>query len=375
MRIISSGQITITDLSDAPVLSAFITASQTTTQVFDQTANTYNPSYTSTPQPLTLNLTKAGQSTSILGQVGKVSWYEYNGSTKTAVTSTTNTDNQYLSGTYNEVLRTKVNVPASAGAKRYEAVGTWTDPVTGLKVDFRASIDLLVVQLGKQALILNVYTGKGNTFYNNQPANLTVNADLYKGNALSGGNKQFKFFYADSTVTGSSSTGYDADGGIGWHLCSSTTTGQTPNVAPGTNTTAQGVLTITPDVVVDSQTYKVVCIDQTGGTAGQQAIGVETILDFSDPIVLVVESSAGNTFKNSIGSTTLKARLYRKGEELDADGTSTNYTYKWSRRDKNGTLDPNFGGTGNQYKTGKSIAVSASDVSNKAVFTCEVFEK
>lgn len=374
MGIISSGQITITDLSDAPVLSAFITASQTTTQVFDQTANTYNPSYTSTPQTLTLNLTKAGQSTSILGQVGKVSWYEYNGSTKTAITSTTNTDNQYLSGTNNEVLTTKVNVPASAGAKRYEAVGTWTDPVTGLKVDFRASIDLLVVQLGKQALILNVYTGKGNTFYNNQPANLTVNADLYKGNALSGGNKQFKFFYADSAVTGSSSTGYDADGGIGWHLCSSTTTGQTPNVAPGTNTTAQGVLTITPDVVVNSQTYKVVCIDQTGGTAGQQAVGVATILDFSDPIVVVVESSAGDTFKNSIGSTTLKARLYRKGEELDADGTSTNYTYKWSRRDKNGTLDANFGGTGNQYKTGKSIAVSASNVSDKAVFTCEVFE-
>ena len=130
MGIISSGQITITDLSDAPVLSAFITTSQTTTQVFDQTANTYNPSYTSTPQTLTLNLTKAVQSTSILGQVGKVNWYEYNGSTKTAITSTTNTDNQYLSGTNNEVLTTKVNVPASAGAKRYEAVGTWTDPLS-----------------------------------------------------------------------------------------------------------------------------------------------------------------------------------------------------------------------------------------------------
>lgn len=374
MGIISSGQITITDLSDAPVLSAFITASQTTTQVFDQTANTYNPSYTSTPQILTLNLTKAGQSTSILGQVGKVSWYEYSGSTKTEITSTANTDDKYLSGTYNEVLTRKVNVPSSEGGRRYEAVGTWTDPITGLKVDFRATIDLFVIQLGKQALVMNVYTGKGNTFYNNQPANLTVNADLYKGNSLSGGNKQFKFFYADSTVTGSGSDGYDADGGIGWHLCSSTTTGQTPNVAPGTNTTAQGVLTVTSDVVVNSQTFKVVCIDQDGGTSGQKAIGIATILDFSDPVVVVVESSAGDTFKNSTGSTTLKARLYRKGEELDVDGTDTKYTYKWSRRDKNGTLDANFGGTGNQYKISKSIAISASNVSDKAVFTCEVFE-
>ena len=374
MGIISSGQITITDLSDAPVLSAFITASQTTTQVFDQTASTYNPSYASTPQKLTLNLTKAGQTSSILGQVGKVSWYEYNGSTKTAITSTTNADNQYLSGTHNEVLTTKVNVPASAGAKRYEAVGTWTDPVTGLKVDFRANIDLLVVQLGKQALILNVYTGKGNTFYNNQPESLTVNADLYKGNALSGGNKQFKFFYADSSVSATNSNGYDADGGIGWHLCNSTTTGQTPNVEPTANTTAQGVLTVAADKVTNSQTFKVVCIDKVGGTNGQKATGVATILDFSDPVVVVIESTAGETFKNSSGSTTLKARLYRKGEELDADGTSRTYTYKWSRRDKNGTLDANFGGAGNQYKVGKTISVSASNVSDKATFFCEVFE-
>ena len=55
--------------------------------------------------------------------------------------------------------------------------------------------------------------------------------------------------------------------------------------------------------------------------------------------MVVIESTAGSTFKNSSGSTTLKARLYRKGEELDADGTSKAYTYKWSRRDKNGTLD------------------------------------
>lgn len=372
MGIISSGQITITDLSDAPVLSAFITASQTTTQVFDQTANSYNPSYAISPQVLTLNLTKAGQATSILSQASNVSWYEYNGTTKTQITSLTTTENQYLSGTKNEKLTTKVNVPSDTSAKRYEAVGTWTDPITGLQVDFRASIDLIAIQLGKQSLVLNVYTGKGNTFYNNQPENLTINADLYKGNNLSNGSKQIKFFYSDSSVSSTSSTGYDADGGIGWRLCSSTTTGQTPNVEPTANTTAQGVLTVTASAVVNSQTYKVVCIDKVGGTSGQKATGVATILDFSDPIVVVIESTAGNTFKNSTGSTSLKARLYRKGEELDIAGTG--YTYKWSKRDKNGVLDANFGGTGNQYKTGKTLSVSASEIADKATYFCEVFE-
>ena len=372
MGIISSGQITITDLSDAPVLSAFITATQTTTQVFDQTANSYNPSYASSPQVLTLNLTKAGQATSILSQASNVSWYEYNGTTKTQITSTTNTDNQHLSGSKNEQLTTQVNVPTNTSAKRYEAVGTWTDPITGLQVDFRASIDLLVVQLGKQSLVLNVYTGKGTMFYNNQPENLTVNADLYKGNTLSNGSKQIKFFYSDSSVSSTSSTGYDVDGGIGWRLCDSTTTGQTPNVEPTADTSAQGVLTVLASTVVNSQTYKVVCIDKVGGTSGQKATGVATILDFSDPIVVIIESTAGNTFKNSTGHTALKARLYRKGDELDTAGTG--YTYKWSKRDKNGILDANFGGTGNQYKTGKAISVSASEVADKSTYFCEVFE-
>ena len=65
-------------------------------------------------------------------------------------------------------------------------------------------------------------------------------------------------------------------------------------------------------------------------------------------------------------------RLYRKGEELDTAGTG--YAYKWSKRDKNGVLDANFGGTGNQYKTGKTVSVSASEIADKATYFCEVFE-
>lgn len=372
---VASGQITVVDLSDAPVLSAFITANKSTTQLYNQTAATYNPSYASSAQTLTLNLTKAGSSATILNNVGKVKWYVVDGATKTEITSTTNTDNQYLSGTHNENLTTKVNIDPSKGSKRFEASGTWKDPVTDLDVQFHAQIDLFVTQIGRDSNVLNVYAGNGNTFRNNLPASLTVNADLYKGNTLSNDNKQFKFFYLDTTVTGSSSTGYDADGGIGWHLCSSTTAGQTPNVAPGTNTTSQGILTVTPAAVVDAQTYKVVCVDKSsGGNSGQKSTGNCTIVDMSDPIQLIIESSAGNIFKNGEGSTALKARLYQNGEELDADGSDKTKTYKWSKFNKNGVLDTSFGGSGNQYKTGKSITVTASEISAKATYNCEVWE-
>ena len=372
MTIVSSGQITLTDLSDAAVLSAFITAGSSTTQTYDATAQTWSPSYATTAQVLTLNLTKAGSSTSILsGLQGSVTWTRNDNGTAATISSTTSTDTQYLSGTANSVLNTKVNIPIAGSASRFTATGSWLDPITGLLVPFSATIDLTVVQLAKAAVITNVYTGNGGAFYNNLPSSLTVNADLYKGGQLSSGNKQIKFFYASSSVMSTGSTGYDADGGLGWYLCSSTTTGSTPNVQPSNvMVTSQGVLTVTPDFVTNAQSFKAVIIDKTGGTAGTSASGIVTILDYSDPISITVESSSGSVFKNGSGITTLTARLYQTGAEIDLAGTG--YTYKWSRRDQNGVLDANFGGASNQYKTGKSITVTASDVVVKGIYTCEV---
>mgnify|MGYP000870279963 FL=1 len=374
MGIIAVGQMTVVDVSDAPVLNAFITASKPTTQVYSQTSGSYNPSYASNAQTLSLNLTKAGSTVSILGEASGVKWFIVDGATKTEITSKTNTDNRYVSGSHNENLTTKVNVDPNKGSRRFEVSGTWKDPATELNVPFSAQIDLFVTQIGKENQVLNVYAGNGNTFYNNLPASLTVNADLYRGNVLTNDNKQFKFFYQDTTVTNDKAPGYDADGGIGWHLCSSTTTGQTPNVAPGTNTSGQGVLTVTPDKVINAQTFKVVCINKTAGLNNSKSTGLCTLVDMSDPISLSLESSAGNIFKNRQGSTVLKARLFRNGEELDADGTDKTKTYKWTKYNKNGVMDANFGGTGNAYKTGKSITVNASEIQAKANFKCEVWE-
>lgn len=372
MGIIAAGQITVVDVSDAPVLNAFITASKPTTQVYSQTSGSYNPSYASTPQTLTLNLTKAGSTASIVGGVSGLRWYVVDGSTKTEITSKTNTDNQYVSGGHGETLTTKLNVDPNKGSKRYEASGTWRDPLTGLDVQFSADIDLFVTQIGKESQVLNVYAGNGTTFRNNTPASLTVNADLYRGNVATNDNKQFKFFYQDTSVTGSTSAGYDADGGIGWHLCSSKTTGQTPNVEPTATTTTQGVLTVTAAAVINAQTFKVVCINKSGTFNGTKSSGLCTLVDMSDPYSLMIDSSAGNIFKNRQGSTILKARLFRSGEELDSAGTGK--TYKWTKFDKNGVMDANFGGSGNAYKTGKSITVNASEVAAKANYKCEVWE-
>ena len=372
MGIIAAGQITVVDVSDAPVLNAFITASKPTTQVYSQTSGSYNPSYASTPQTLTLNLTKAGSTASIVGNITGMHWYVVNGDSKTEITSKETTSNEYASGGHGETLTTKLNVDPNKGSKRYEASGTWRDPLTGLDVQFSADIDLFVTQIGKESQVLNVYAGNGTTFRNNTPASLTVNADLYRGNVATNDNKQFKFFYQDTSVTGSTSAGYDADGGIGWHLCSRTTAGQTPNIEPTATTTSQGVLTVTAAAVVNAQTFKVVCINKSGTFNGTKTSGLCTLVDMSDPYSLMIDSSAGNIFKNRQGTTVLKARLFRNGEELDAGGTGK--TYKWTKFDKNGVMDANFGGSGNAYKTGKSITVNANEIAAKANYKCEVWE-
>lgn len=372
MGIIAAGQITVVDISDAPVLNAFITASGPTTQVYSQSSGSYNPSYTATPQTMTLNLTKAGSTASIVGGISSVHWYVVDGSSKTEITSNESTTNEYCSGSYRESLITKLNIDPNKGSKRYEVSGVWSDPLTGLDVNFSADIDLFLTQIGKESQVLNVYAGNGTTFRNNTPASLTVNADLYRGNVATNDNKQFKFFYQDTSVTGSTVAGYDADGGIGWHLCSSTTAGQTPNVEPTATTTSQGILTVTAAAVVNAQTFKVVCINKSGTFNGSKSSGLCTLVDVSDPYSLMLDSSAGNIFKNNQGSTVLKALLYRNGEELDTAGTGK--IYKWTKYDKNGVMDANFGGSGNAYKTGKSISVNASEIAAKANYKCEVWE-
>lgn len=372
MGIIAAGQITVVDVSDAPVLNAFITANRPTTQVYNQNSGNYNPSYASSPQVLTVNLTKAGSTASIVGGINSLHWYVVDGSSKTEIITKADTANEYISGVHNEKLTTKLNVDANKGSKRYEASGTWRDPLTELDVQFSANIDLFATQLGKESQVLNVYAGNGNTFRNNLPASLTVNADLYRGNVVTNDNKQFKFFYQDTSITGSNVAGYDADGGIGWHLCSRTTTGQTPNVEPTATTTSQGILTVTAAAVVNAQTFKVVCINKSGIFSGSKTTGLCTLVDMSDPYSLMIDSSAGNIFKNRQGSTVLKARLYRNGEELDGEGKGK--TYKWTKFDKNGVMDANFGGSGNAYKTGKSITVNASEIAAKANYKCEVWE-
>jgi hypothetical protein len=370
MATVSVGQITITDLYDAPAVSAWISASQTTAQTYNNTTNTWSPSYASSAQVLTLNLTKAGSSTSLIGaNVSGVTWKKRVGTITTEVTSTTTTDAEYKSGTSNHILNTKTNIPKADNAIIWSVSGTWTDPDSGLPVAFSADITLTLVQLAKAALIPYIYAPNGDVFRNGAPGSLEINCDLYKDGLLSSGSKKIKWFKADSSV----STSQDSDAGVGWAKITVTsgTTGCYASSGFDTAVTSNGVLTVFPNAVTNGQTFLCVIIDNAGGTSGMKVKGYLTLRDMDDPIVVAIDSTGGDVFKNGVGLSTLTALLYQNGDEIDAGGTT--YTYKWSKWENNDMV-PNFGGAGNAYKVGKSLTIGGADVNGISNFKCEVIK-
>lgn len=356
---------------DAPSLNAWVSANQTTAQTYNNTLATYSPNYASSPQILTLNLTKAGSASSLLGSnVSNVKWFKTIGDKKTEITSTDSTDSEYKSGTSHSVLTTKTNIPTDNNAIIWTVEGTWRDPNTDLPVSFRATIDLTLIQLAKASITPNVYAPNGDFFRNNTPSNLKINADLYKDGSLSTGSKKIKWFMADSSVI----TSQDPDAGVGWKKITATTgsSGAVANSGFDAATTSQGVLIVYPDVVINAQTFLVVITDNAGGTSGTKVKQYITLRDMDDPIMVVVDSSEGNILKNGSGSTTLVARVYRNGEEIDVSGKD--YDYKWYRW-QDGQMDSDFGGTKIAHKSGKSLSVGNSDVNVKTTFKVEVEDK
>lgn len=100
-------------------------------------------------------------------------------------------------------------------------------------------------------------------------------------------------------------------------------------------------------------------------------LGVELTKEFTikkiksgtSPIIVEIESSAGNIFKNR-GINTVLTCIVKQGN-TDISHRVTNY--HWVKYDQNGDLDPDW----SRLNT-KTITLSPADVFSKGIFTCEV---
>ena len=243
---------------------------------------------------------------------------------------------------------------------------------------------------GTAASVLTVYAPGGTVFTNglaNDTDSITLNAQYFQGSTDLTANSNSKYLW-EKYASGS------------W------TTVQAEAAGASGNT-----LTVQASSVQGSATYR--CRARSG-TSTVYLYDTITIIDKTDNYQADIDSTAGDIFKNTVGTTCLICRLWQNGAEVDplksttysatapsspatgafyykiasnspvtalmrysgsawVDVTSNadykhDKTYTWYRRDKDG--NPMDGG--DPFATGKVIYVDGDDVTVKTVFVCEV---
>jgi hypothetical protein len=224
----------------------------------------------------------------------------------------------------------------------YKFVAVYHDDILNLDLDYEMTITFSRVANGTSFVVARAYTPNGNQFKNSLPASLKVNAELIRGTTAD--TTSLTYAWQKST------------NGSTW----STVTGSTSS------------LTVTPSMVDSFAMFRctITDTDASSDTYGDSFTteGI-TILDVSDPYQVVIESSAGQFFKNNTGSTTLEAIVYQDGEEVDSAGTL--FTYTWTMTDSDGDAVTTAGST-TFPKTGKTLSVSHDMIDIKGTFFCTI---
>jgi hypothetical protein len=360
---IATSQITIIDYNDALSLTGFISTNQATTQIYNPDNGTSTPNWASSPyMVLTPSIFKMGSSEDLItsNAIQSIKWFDGSAPNTELTANTTYGLSAFTAG-QNRPLTIKQNVlTGSVLAKDYIVEITYLDASTNMTLTYKTSISLSRITNGGGITNAIVTSPNGNIFKNGGGGSLIAKAELWRGNVVDTTSVTYQWYKQDAGVT------TDQGGGVGWRKLDATTNF-------GTSGYTTNTLTVPSTAVTNIETFK--CIikdtDSTSNSYNQSFTGTIVFLDQTDPIQVQVESSAGDVFKNGLGSTVLTARVFQAGDEIDKT-SPFKYTYKWYKRDQNGNLDTNFGGTGVSYKTGKTLSVGSNDVDVKAVFSVEI---
>ena len=351
--VLATGQISIVDYNDALTLTGFITANHPKTQQYNPDNDLFIPDWSNTNLVLTASLFQLGSGADIIdsNQVQNITWYDASNSTTPLTTG----------GAYSvngKTLTVSQNILSGRSAVDFICEVSYRDAATGLDLLHKMGISFGIVENGGGITAAVAWLPEGNIFKNDTVGTLYGEVDLWRGGTVDTTNVTYQWYKQDPTIS------TDQGGGIGWKKITST-------VNDGETGYTTRLINVPAEAVPNVEVYKVLIkdTDSSSTTYNEYFQDTVTFLDQSDPVQVSVVSNGGNIFKNGVGSTTLEAKLFRAGEEIDQTGTE--YTYKWYKYDKDGTLVTGFGGATN-YQTGKSITVGSADVDVKATFICEL---
>lgn len=344
----TSASFTLMDYTDGISLITGIDSNLPFTSLYDTANQSLNPSWASgTSLILTPRVLKAGTATDLVASMTGKGWKRrISGGTWTNVASGSN--GETINSSTGTLTVAEDKLIGDIWQVEYKFVGTYHDDVLNLDFPVEIVCTFSRVANGTSFIVARAYAVNGSQFKNDKPATLTIKAELIRGSTTDATNL---------TYTWQKSTN-----GTSW-----------ANVGGNTNT-----LSVTPSMVDSFAMFKcsIKDTDPASDTYNQifETEGV-SILDVSDPYQAVIESTAGNIFKNNTGTTILICRVYQNGAEVDKTGSGLIYT--WTRTNKDGVADASFSPVG--VTSGsivaankKAISVSHDDVDVKATYFCEV---
>ena len=328
---VSIGQITIMDFNDAVTLTGYISSNHTKSVKYDGNNEVYYPDFQTENLILTPSLFKAGSATDLMLAGTDIKSVVWKRKSNTQTSENSLSTGETMSASYPKAL-TVSSQPFSSTVFSIEYICTitYTDPTTGLDLIYKNSVTFNKVTDGNNVALAEITSSVGFAFKNKLPSSTILTAELFRG-----------------ATKDTSSLTY-----LWEKLVGATWTA----VSGGTSVN----LTVTQASVDSMQQFRVKITDTVVGD--NYTSDPVTVLDFNDPIQVVVKSSSGEIFKNGVVSTDLTAHLYRDGAEIDAGGTI--YTYTWAKVDKDGA-STSFG-------VGKTKAVGSVDITARATFICTV---
>jgi len=318
--LVSTGQITIVDNNDARPITAFVTASQGTQQVYskDESTISFVPNWTSTNNILTARV-YAGDLTSARDITNLLTNRKWSNDLVTSIGSGT-------------TLTVNTNLTEAAPSKIYYFEGDYTDPITGLVSHVIAQITLGLVKTGTNAVYV---LPRGNTAIE-QATGATksvavVAADLIRASGIDTSGITYRFYenFGATQIINTMTTKY----GLKTSAAGSAPTGSASDV--GVNLPASGAwssyntLVIHESAVTDMGVYRVEVKDADDSI--YQAYF--TIYDVTDPYEVRVISSSGDKLQNGQGSTNLTPEVFYGATKVSS---LTGWTFDWNIRNREG---------------------------------------
>lgn len=344
----TSTSFTLMDYTDGISLITGIDSNLPFTSLYDTANQSLNPSWAGdTSLILTPRVLKAGTSSDLVPTMTGKGWKRrVSGGTWTDVSSGSNGEN--INPASGVLTVSEDKLVGDTWQVEYKFIGSYHDNILNLDFPVEIVCTFSRVANGTSFVVARAYAVSGSQFKNNFPSSLSLKAELIRGATTDATNLSYSW---SKSINGSDWTPVGSDD-------------STLSVTPSMVDSFAMFRCAIKDTDPVSDTY-----NQTFTTEGV------SILDVSDPYQAVIESTAGNIFKNNTGTTTLICRVYQNGSEIDPTGTSLSYT--WTRTDKDGVADEEFSPagvvSGSIVATNrKAISVSHDEVEVKATYFCEV---